>query len=126
MVRPLVAVILFCSALCAAQEYYVTYKLHSKNLSFYNEKIQISKAMVPSKQRSYKTLSFTTTLDSVEEVLQKQRYKIIDLLLTQSASVSAKNDAYNYKGSSSTTLRIYPKRIKVAFNNGLVKIGLLK
>ncbi|MGM0533844.1 MAG: hypothetical protein ACQERK_05045 [Campylobacterota bacterium] len=126
MVRQIVAVMLLGSALCAAQDFYVTYKMHSKNLAFYNETILISKAMVKQKGSVYKTLLFYSGLQSLEEVLRKQKGDIVNLLLREGATVTAADTATDAVGSTATTLQIYPKRIKVAFNNGFVKIGLLK
>ncbi len=114
------------SALCAAQDFYVTYKMHSKNMAFYNETVLISKAMVKQKGSVYKTLLFYSGLQSLEEVIRKQKSDIVNLLLREGATVTAADTATDAVGSTATTLQIYPQRIKVAFNNGFVKIGLLK
>ena len=125
MVRQIGKLIFFATFLCA-EEYYLTYKLHTQDYTIINESIQISKAMIDRADLPYTALFFWSDYETVDDIIKYEKEKIVDTVLNQYAFVHSNTTAQHYQAKIKTNLHIYPVRIKVEINNGLAKIGLYK
>ncbi|MGM0622624.1 MAG: hypothetical protein ACQESH_01255 [Campylobacterota bacterium] len=125
MVRQIVTTVALCATLFA-NEYYLTYKLYSQDLTLFNESVMISPVMVARGGTPYTVLHFSTDAKTVGTLLKTQKYDLVDAILSHSANIASQTDTVNYTARIKTQLQIYPTRIKVKINNGLAKIGLYK
>lgn len=125
MVRQIGKLILFTTCLCA-EEYFLTYKLHTQDYTIVNESIRISKVMLERGDKPYGFISFSSDFKTIDEVMKYEKEKIVDLVLSQYAIIQSTTTTTNYQANIKTNLHIYPMRIKVEINNGLAKIGLYK
>ncbi len=125
MVRA-VGAIIFSFALLHGEDYFVTYKLYTKDFRVYNESIQIAKAMTPRADKPYGFISLSTPYEKPGKFFAHQKRELLQKLLAHDAYLSSKTAVSALQARTDTTLRLYPKRIKVEFNNGLARIGLYK
>ncbi|WP_457593700.1 hypothetical protein [Hydrogenimonas sp.] len=123
MVRKTLTLILTLLSAVAAQEYYISYTIISRDLVAVYDSLKISRAMTPLHGSPTPLCSFETDESTFESWAAKNRLELARCLLLHSASIrsySRTERALPTKNLDILTTTILP--VQVEFNDGLVTI----
>ncbi len=123
MVRPALTLTLLLAAAVSADEYYIYYSLTSRDLIAVEESLKISRAMTPLRGTAEPLCSFETDEESFTSFAAKNRMKLAECLLENSASIrsySLFSSMTSQKKIDILTTPVLP--VQVEFNDGLVTI----
>ncbi len=127
MVRKTLALIFALLGAIAAEEYYISYTLISRDLLAVSESLKISRAMTPLQGEPIPICSFATDESGFESWAAKNRRKLAECLLFHSASIrsySRIDSNLPAKNLDILTTTILP--VQVEFNDGLVTIKKIR
>ena len=116
--------LLFLAPLLCAGDWYVSYRLHSRNFLIQSERLQVSKAMVPFEGESQPVCTFTTEAESFETFAKTSTQPLLECLMAHGVLVHSREkitDLVHHDGSLELILPPIP--LKVDFNDGLVIIN---
>ncbi len=123
MVRPALTLTLLLAAAVSADEYYIYYSLTSRDLIAVQESLKVSRAMTPLHGRAEPLCSFETDEHTFGSFAAKNRMKLAECLLENSASLRSYGDfssRTSQKNIDILTTPVLP--VQVEFNDGLVTI----
>jgi len=119
--------IFFFSSLLCADEYFISYRFVVKDALFYNESLQVSKAMKKCKGSP----SQTTILDynhktKLKDILLSNDEKFLSYISKLGIFIKHNEKTTNMKNHSTTILTLKTTCFKVDFNDNFVRISALK
>ncbi|BBG66366.1 hypothetical protein NNO_1663 [Hydrogenimonas sp.] len=123
MVRQALTLTLLLAAYAAAEEYYISYSLTSRNLLAVGESLKISRAMTPLHGGTVPLCSFETEEKSFLSWARKNRAALTECLLSHAASIRSYNSYVSLTAKRNLDILTTPViPVQVDFNDGLVTI----
>ena len=115
------------SSVLMADDYYVSYYLYTKNFKVLNEKLKVSKAMVPFKRKGKTICKIVSDDNKIDIFMKKNKNNILSCLFKEGVFVNSYG-TYSEMISKKETiiLKILPTPVQVDFNDGLVIIRKIR
>jgi len=115
------------SSVIMADDYYASYYLYTKNFKVLNEKLRLSKAMVPFKKDGETICTILSNSEKLESFFKQDKKEILSCLFKGKVFVTSFGTYEKLISKKETViLKILPTPIQVIFNNGLVIIKRVK
>ncbi|BDY12466.1 hypothetical protein [Hydrogenimonas cancrithermarum] len=124
MVRPTRTLIalLFSSALLAG-DYYLSYRLRTKDFTIVDEHLSISRAMAPFRKKSFTICSFESETNSFQAWSKKNETLLLECLFRHGVLLKSQERYTDLaRTRESIELILPPTPLQVDFNDGLVII----
>jgi len=119
--------IIFNSLVLNASEYLISYNYTIKNMTIYDEQLQISHTMKKCSGESYNPIILDTNHKSnLKKIINSNIDTFIQYIHTLGLDVKHNSKTINNINSSTTILTLKTTCFKVDFNDSLVKISPLK
>lgn len=110
-----------------ASEYLVSYRYTIKDAVFFNETLEVSKAMKKCHgEPSLEYIEFLDTKESLKNLIIKNQDKFLEFAQLLSLHVNYSDETSNFQNSSLITLTLKTTCFKVDFNDNIVRIAPLK
>jgi len=123
VVRPALTLTLLLASAFSADEYYIYYSLTSRDLIAVQESLKISRTMTPLHGRAEPLCSFETDEHDFVSFAEKNRMKLAECLLENSASIRSYGDFSSMSSRKNVDILTTPVLpVQVEFNDGLVTI----
>lgn len=110
-----------------ADDYYASYYLYIKNFKVLNEKLKLSKSMVPFKKDGETICTILSNSEKIESFFKQNKKYILSCLFKEGVFINSYGTYEDLISKKDTIiLKILPTPIQVTFNNGLVTIKRVK
>jgi len=125
--RSLQIIFLFFIARLYGDEYLISYRYATQNMTLYNESLFVSPAMQQCNGEALKnSLLITTKEKNLNKILQRNHEEFMRYLQTIGLEIQAREKLINTRSNSSAILTFRTHCFKVDFNDNFVKIRALK
>ena len=120
-------IITFFSLALNAGEYLISYRYVIKNLSLYNDKLNVSRAMQKCAGKEYSSVFLETQNEkNLKKIILNDFDKFIEFINTIGLEVKHKDKTVNFQQTSTTIVTLRTTCFKVDINDNFAKITSLK
>jgi len=106
-----------------AGEWYLSYRLHSRNFIIQSERLQLSKAMVPFRKKGEQICTFLTEAEDFRTFAKTHTQPLLECLFAHGVLIRSRDEITDLVHHDDTLVLVLPPAaLQVDFNDGLVII----